>query len=621
MQPSGHSLDRLMAPRSIAVIGASSDPSRIGGKPISYMLARGFSGEIWPVNPNRAEIQGLRAYPSIAALPGIPDVAIVAVPASVALDAVGELAACGCGGAVVFSAGFAEVGADGAEAQTRLVDLARSGGMRLLGPNCLGVFDGRRNYYATFTASFDSGWPTDGRIGIASQSGAYGTHVFSAARNRGIGMSLCLTTGNEADVTVGEAIGWMAGNPEVDVIAVYAEGIRDGAQFVAALAQAHAVRKPVVMMKVGRSALGTAAAQSHTASIAGDDAVLSAVLSEFGVFRARTTEELLDVAHMATRRIYPVGNTLGVITVSGGAGVLVSDAAEAVGLSMPPMPDASQARLRELISFSAPTNPVDCTAQVANDMTLVGRFMGEMVQAGGYSSVLGFFSHMAGSRLGPALHSELRGVRERHPDRLYALSIIAPDDVVQGFERDGFACFEDPSRAVSAIAAMGQFGDAFARLGPATPPSAHPVMLPATTPTEAQAKTILAAYGIASAPERVATSADDAVAAGPRARLSGRPQDRVAGNHPQDRDRRRAARHRRGRSRPRRLRHVACPRRHACADGEDRRRAGRARTTRRRRVHPRHPARPGLWAHGAGRSRWRLRRDPAGCPPSSLPGR
>ena len=214
--------------------------------------------------------------------------------------------------------------------------------MRILGPNCLGAFDSRTAYYATFSSSFDTGWPVPGRIGIASQSGAYGTHLYTLARNRGIGASLCIMTGNEADVTVGECIGWLAENPEVDVIAVYAEGIRESAGLIAAFQAARAAKKPIVMQKVGRSELGTKAAKSHTASIAGDDAVTEAVMAEFGVVRARNSEEMLDIAHTATRKIYPARNTLGVITVSGGAGVLMSDVADSVGLPMPEMPAATQ---------------------------------------------------------------------------------------------------------------------------------------------------------------------------------------------------------------------------------------------------------------------------------------
>lgn len=508
------SLTPLLAPRSVAVIGASDEPTRIGGRSIAYMREQRFSGRILPVNPKRETVQGLPCFPSIAALPEIPDVAIVAVPAAVAVETVAALAQRGVKGAIVLTAGFAEMNEAGAAAQAAMVALARAAGMRLLGPNCLGLFNARIGYYPTFSASLESGFPLPGRIGIASQSGAYGTHVFAIARRRGLGTPLCITTGNESDVTVGEVIGWLAEDEETDVIAAYAEGIREAESFLAALAAARAAKKPVVLMKVGRSALGQAAAQSHTASIAGDDAVTDAVLAEFGVVRAQTTEQMLDIAYAATKRIYPARNTLGVITVSGGAGVLISDAAEALGLPMPEMPAQAQTALRALVPFSAPRNPVDCTAQVLNDLSLVGRFAESMVADGGYASVLAFFSQTGGAAsIAPRLRAELDAVRAAHPDRLFALSVVADQARIRAYEEDGFLVFEDPSRAVTAIAAMGRFGAAFAAPPPSAPPRPTAIALPAATPSEAAAKRLLAEAGIASVPERIAANADEAVAA------------------------------------------------------------------------------------------------------------
>ena len=507
-------LTPLLAPRSIAILGASNDATRIGGRPIAFMKTAGkFQGAIYPVNPNRAEVQGLRAYPSVADLPETPDAAIIAVPAALAVQAVEDLGRRGTKAAIMFTAGFAEVDEAGAAEQARMVAAARAHGMRLLGPNCLGVFDGRTGYYATFSSSFDSGWPVPGRIGIASQSGAYGTHLYTLARNRGIGASLCIMTGNEADVTVGECIGWLAENPEVDVIAAYIEGIREAPGLIAAFETARAARKPIVMMKVGRSALGSAAAKSHTASIAGDDAVTEAVMAEFGVVRARTSEEMLDIAQTATRRIYPARNTLGMITLSGGAGVLVSDVAEQAGLAMPPMPEDAQAKLKELVSFCAPRNPVDATAQVGNDLALLTPFFESLIRDGGYSSILGFFTMVASSRRWPAMLEKLNEVRARYPDRLYVLSAIAPEAATRAMEADGWVCHEDPSRAVAAIAAMGRFGEGFAAPPPAAPPVVPPVVLPAATPSEAEAKRLLAQAGIACAPEAACAHADAAVAA------------------------------------------------------------------------------------------------------------
>jgi acyl-CoA synthetase (NDP forming) len=507
-------LTSLLAPRSVAVIGASADPTRIGGRPIAYMRAQGFTGAILPVNPNRQEIQGLPAYPSIADLPQVPDVAIVAVPGELAVAAVDELGQRGTAGAIVFTAGFAEMDAAGADAQARMLAHARRHGLRIVGPNCLGLFNARIGYYPIFSASLEGGFPIPGRIAIASQSGAYGTHVFAAARNRGMGTPICVTTGNEADVTLGEVILWLAEDADTDVIACYAEGIREAASFLAALDVARRSRKPVIMMKVGRSALGGEAAKSHTASIAGDDAVTDAVLREFGVLRARTTEELLDFAYAAAARIYPVRNTLGVITVSGGAGVLISDAADQAGLAMPPMPDAAQARLRAALPYAAPANPVDCTAQALNDIRLVGTFTTSLVEDGGYASVLAFFSQIGGAAsVAPNLRRELGAVRARHPDRLFVLSVLADAGKVRGYEADGFLVFEDPTRAVVAIAAMARLGAAFAQTPGLPPPEVPPIALPGSTPSEWAAKQLLAAAGIDPVPERACQTADDSVAA------------------------------------------------------------------------------------------------------------
>jgi acyl-CoA synthetase (NDP forming) len=510
------SLTPLFAPRSVAVLGASSDPTRISGRPIAYMKAQGFQGGLYPINPNRTEIQGLKAYPSVVDLPETPDVAIVAVAAEIAEKSITELAERGVKAVVMFTAGFAEMDEAGEAAQNRMVAVARKHGMRILGPNCLGVFDARTAYYATFSSSFDSGWPVPGRIGIASQSGAYGTHLYTLARNRGIGASLCIMTGNESDVTVGECIGWLAENPEVDVIAVYAEGIREAPGLIAAFEAARAAKKPIIMQKVGRSELGSKAAKSHTASIAGDDAVTEAVMAEFGVVRARNSEEMLDIAHTATRKIYPARNTLGVITVSGGAGVLISDTADAVGLPMPEMPADTQKTLRELVPFCAPRNPVDATAQVSNTVELIHTFTEALVKDGGYSSVLGFFSMTASSRRWPGIREQLNKVREAYPGRLYTLSVIVPPDRRAELEDDGWVVHEDPTRAVTAIAAMGRFGAAFDAPAGAGAPPLPAVTLPDSTPSEAEAKRLLAAAGIASAPEQACASADEAVAAAER---------------------------------------------------------------------------------------------------------
>ena len=508
---------RLLTPRSVAIIGASSDPVRIGGKPIAYLLERGFQGDIWPVNPNRAEVQGLKAYDSVDALPAAPDVAVVAVPASAVVATVADLARRGAGAAIVFSSGFAEVGGAGETLQADMLAAAAVGGLRIVGPNTLGVFDVRSGFYGTFMSAFMAGFPKPGRIGIASQSGAYSGHLVSVMRERGLGLASCVMTGNEADVSIADVIAVMVADDGIDVITVYAEGIKDGQGFVSALDAARRAKKPVIIMKVGRSALGEAAARTHTASIAGSDRIAGAVIAELGAVRARTTEEMLDIAQLATRRIYPANNTLGALTISGGGGVLIADAAEDAGLAMPPMPEAAQARLKALLAISSPVNPVDCTAQVLNELELFDAFASSVAEDGGYASILSLVTYMAyAPAFSAKLRAKLKTIVDRHPDRLHVVSIVAAPETRLAFEADGMATYEDPSRAVTAIAAMGRFGEAFARPPLAAPPEVPRVTLPAATPSEAEAKRLLSLAGIAVAPEAVAATEDEAAAAAER---------------------------------------------------------------------------------------------------------
>ena len=502
-----------MAPRSVAILGASDNPQRIGGRALGYMLARPFGGGLLPVNPKRPQVQGIPAFARLSDLPEVPDLAIIALAAKLVPDAVGELAAMGVRGAVVFSSGFSEVDGEGAALQADIQARAKRGGMRLLGPNALGLVNPRVNLWATFTSALEGGWPETGRVGIASQSGAYGAHMLAAAMARGIGISGFVTTGNEADLTTADVIGWMADDPGTDVIMAYLEGVRDGDRLVAALERAHAARKPVIVMKAGRSQLGAAAAQSHTASLAGNDAVTDAVLREMGALRIDSTEQALDFAEAATRRIYPVANTLGVLTISGGAGILIADEAERLNLPMPAMPPDAQAAMRALLSYAATRNPVDCTAQALNQLDLVGEFGLHLVRDGGFSALLLFFSQAgAAASVVPGLRAQLRRILEAAPDRLCVLSVLGPPEVLAQYRADGFLVYEDPARAVAAIAAMGRLGAAFAAPLPA-PPAITPLPAPARTPNEHEAKAILGRAGITLAREVLVTSREEAEAA------------------------------------------------------------------------------------------------------------
>ena len=298
--PPRRSLDALLRPASVAVIGASNDPTRIGGRPIRYLREAGFSGQIYPVNPKHQEVQGLPAFPHISDVPEAVDLAIVAVPAPSVVGTVEACAARGVRVAVIYSAGFAEMGAEGRRLQRRLGAIAAETGLRIVGPNCLGVYNSELGFFATFSTTLEDGFPAPGGVALVSQSGAYGSHLSLLARKRNIDVRYWVTTGNEADVSVPEVLGWLAEQDDVSVIMAHAEGINDRDALVHALGTARARRKPVVFQKVGVTDVGAKAVQSHTASLAGADPVYEAAFRQFGAYRARDTDEMLDIAYAAS---------------------------------------------------------------------------------------------------------------------------------------------------------------------------------------------------------------------------------------------------------------------------------------------------------------------------------
>lgn len=513
--PATDSLTALLEPTSVAIIGASDNPTRIGGRPLHYTRTAGFAGTIYPVNPNRNTVQGLPAFASIGEVPGPVDTAIVAVPAAKVVATAEDCAAAGVKAIVVFSAGFAEMGEEGQRHQAGLSRIARSTGMRIVGPNCLGVYNAEHGFFGTFTSTFEAGRPQTGRVGVVSQSGAYGAHLSLIATMRGIGIRFWVTTGNECDVDVAETIGWLANHPDVSVIVAYAEGIRDRDRLFAALALAHARHKPVIFQKVGRTEIGAAAVQSHTASLAGSDAVYDGVFRQFGVYRTSSTEEMLDVAYAASFGTFPASRRVGLMSISGGVGVQMADEAVQRGLDVAPVSDAAQATLKRVLPFASPRNPVDITAHAFNDPSLVGTNLDVMLAEGTYDSIVAFFTYVAAAQgmVGP-ISDSLRAAKAAHPHCLLVLSIVGPRDVVARYEEAGCPVFEDPIRAVRAVDALSRFREAFARpLSDMTAPGSPATPLPPAPITETVAKALFAAAGVATVNERACATAAEAESA------------------------------------------------------------------------------------------------------------
>ena len=333
--PADERLRMLFEPRSVAVVGASTDPRKIGGRPILYLDEAGYSGQILPVNPRYDEIADRRAYPSIEAIDQHVDLALILVAAEHVLDTIEACARTGVGTAIIFSAGFAELGGEGREQQQRITRIAAESGLRVLGPNCLGVLNVQDGMMATFAGSLVSGHPLPGRIGFASQSGAVGSHCMALARERGLGISKWVTTGNEVDIDLADCLRYLTHDDGTDVIVGYIEGARDGEKLRVALEEAFAVGKPVVLLKAGRSSVGAQAARSHTDALVGSFAVYEAMFERYGVHRAVSIDDLLTKAYLFSAKAPPPdGHRVSLVTHPVEAGAMVERAVRSRGLEV-----------------------------------------------------------------------------------------------------------------------------------------------------------------------------------------------------------------------------------------------------------------------------------------------
>ncbi len=356
------SISRLLKPRSVAVIGASADSKKTAGRPVAYLKKLGFKGEIFPVNPKVAEIDGLKCYPDISSLPSVPDVAIVLLGAERAQHAVRDLAQRGCAAAIVLASGYTETGEAGAMRQKQLLEAA--GTMRILGPNTIGLVNLTDNIMLSATGALEMDHFPVGGIGVVSQSGGIMGSLLSRAAARGIGLSKLISTSNEVDLELADFVDHLADDPATRVIALYIETVRNPLKFREACLKAARAGKPVVAFKIGRSEAGARAAVSHTGAMAGADRMYDALFKQVGVIRAQTFADLLDIsAALATGRKLR-GSRVAILTSTGGAGTLVSDDLGMAGFDTPAPDEATASTLRALSTGSEAVldrNPIDVT--------------------------------------------------------------------------------------------------------------------------------------------------------------------------------------------------------------------------------------------------------------------
>jgi acetyl coenzyme A synthetase (ADP forming)-like protein len=351
----------FLAPRAVAVVGASRRRGTVAAELFHNLLAAGFNGPVYPVNPNAPVVQSVVAYPSVRQVPGPVDLAVVTVPARAVVSAARECAAAGVRALVVISAGFAETGPEGAARQEELLEICRDAGMRLIGPNCLGIIN--TNPQVRLDATFGPSVPLPGRVGFLSQSGALGLAVVDYATTLGLGLSSFVSVGNKADISSNDLLDYWEQDVDTDVALLYLESFGNPRRF-ARIARRVGRRKPIVAVKSGRSAAGARASSSHTgALLAASDVTVDALFRQAGVIRTDTLHELFDVASLLANQPRPKGRRVGIVTNGGGPGILCADACEAAGLQVSPLSSELRGRLAEgLPAAASVTNPVDMLA-------------------------------------------------------------------------------------------------------------------------------------------------------------------------------------------------------------------------------------------------------------------
>jgi acyl-CoA synthetase (NDP forming) len=513
IRPATVDLTPLFAPRGVAVLGASRNPGKLGHRLVQNLLASGFAGDVFPVNPSGGSIVGKDAVTSAEDLPRGLDLALVSLPAPAVLPAVRVLGARGCRVCVILASGFGETGGAGRGVQEEIGAIARATGMRIVGPNCMGVV----NVPGRLNASYfwDVPWQP-GVISFVSQSGAYGGLFFREVRERSLGVAKFLSIGNQSDLGFTECLAWLADDPDTRVVGLFVEGIRDGRAFVAA-ARRLARGKPVVALKGGRAEAGRRAAGSHTGSLAGAWETYRAAFAAAGVVVVEGTEELFDA--MVTLEAHgsrpPRDAAVAVLTISGGPSVVAADAAEAAGLQVPALSDERRRSLRtHLPDFGADANPVDMTPQM--EPAGFGPSVRLVLEAPEVSGVVAI-----DIGLDRPEYAEALGAAQAETGKPVVACTVDTPDMDRRLRTAGIPLVPGPERAVRAYGALVRRAELCRRVE--TAPARRPVPVLSTglaarlgtrgSLGHADARALLEAYGVSFPRERLVATVEEALSA------------------------------------------------------------------------------------------------------------
>jgi acetyl coenzyme A synthetase (ADP forming)-like protein len=515
--------DAILRPRSIAVIGASRQPNTIGWQILDNLLRFGFNGPLYPVNPRAETIHSIRAYPGVEAIPDAVDLAIVVVPKQLVLGVAEECGRKGVKGLVVITAGFAEVGGEGIEREAKLLEVVKKYGMRMVGPNCMGVLNSSPDF--SMNATFAPTMPPYGPVGFISQSGAMGLSILDYAEELGIGIHQFVSVGNKADVSGNDLLLHWADDPEIRVILMYLESFGNPRRFYR-IARELTKRKPIFVVKAGRTAAGARAASSHTAALAGTDLAADALMEQCGVMRAQTVEELFDYAMAFPRLPLPRGNRVAIVSNAGGPAIILADACESLGLAVHELSPETQAAIRRRVPDEAAVrNPVDliasATAETYRDVLAL------VLQDPNVDAVIvSVVPPPLGSRAKDVAEAIVQVAASRRDIPVMAV-LMGRQGIPAGMREllaAGMPGYIFPESAARALAAMNRYRKWLERPAgtehwfPADGARVAAIVRRAAAEgreklSETEAMEVLGAYGIPTVPWRRAGSADEAAAA------------------------------------------------------------------------------------------------------------
>jgi len=521
-------LERFFKPRAIAVIGASQDLNTISGQPLRFLKGHGYEGNLYPVNPRYEDVAGLRCYPALADVPETPDLALVLVNATRVADVLRQCGQKGVPYVIIFSSGFSEMGGKGIELQRELMAIAEEFEIGVIGPNCQGMINVADNVYAGFGSVFNAHYKA-GPVSMVSQSGGFGFSVMNlSSLEGGLPFRQMVTTGNEIGVSTLDFIDYYIREPQTEIIVGYIEGLKDARRLVEVGEKALAAKKPILMWKVGNTEQGQKAAASHTANLGGAMTLYKAAFRQAGIIQVEDIQDVVDYGRGFQCGKLPEGNRLAIITISGGAGILMTDECIGRGMEVPPLSPQTAAKLREFVpSFGSLLNPVDVTAAIFNDTSLINRTLQVIVDDPNIDCVAMINASLQGE-LAKKIADEIVSVASNTTKPVFiawsARESVAPE-AYAALDGARIPHYRSPVRCGRALAALSNYAESlrqFARCREETPltltmESARVAMSKATSDlSEHAAKRILAEYGIPVTREALATNAAEARAAAKR---------------------------------------------------------------------------------------------------------